>query len=343
MEQRYKSATETLNIIKPLFKLAGITRLADLSYLDNSTSIFVYAAIRPNAKSLTSSMGKSRNKEQAKCSALIESLETYFAEEVKSTLNNISYNQLIRKNNFIAINYNQLGFNVIIDDNQELDWCLGQTLLSRNPVWIPYIGLTLDSNLLMSKIVGQNSDGLATGNQFKEAIIYSFLELIERISIKSNVKYYLENIDPSLLDYINNDQINIAFYSYENIFNIPLIECNILNKNPILNQSVFSGYACHFSKKTAIYKSLSEAIQSKTGVIAGVRDDLSAKEYNFRKINTLKTCPGKDFNQLNSNELSLDHQFIHIKNLLKLSKLDLVFYTYYKKKICIIKSFLLKC
>lgn len=85
---RTKPPSDTLKLLLTQLDKYGITRLADLSYLDDTSNIHVYSAIRPLAKSLTSSMGKGLTIEEAKCSALMESIETFYAEEVLPDLTN---------------------------------------------------------------------------------------------------------------------------------------------------------------------------------------------------------------------------------------------------------------
>ena len=41
-------------------------------------------------------MGKSLHKDEAQCAALMESIETYYAEEVKPTIINVSQEDLVK-------------------------------------------------------------------------------------------------------------------------------------------------------------------------------------------------------------------------------------------------------
>ena len=341
MRKRFRSAANTLEIIYPLVERVGITRLADLSYLDDSSELYVYSAIRPNAKSISVSMGKSIVKEEAKCAALMESLETYFVEEVKPSIKNISYKELVESQS-LFIDINTLAYQATISNEQKLDWCVGRTLLSNKDIYIPHVALTLDSNLLISNIIGQNSDGIASGTNYKEALIYSFLELIERTSIKNNKKKQLECVESKIFSIINKIAINYSFYIYENIFNLPVVECNILNRNPIDNQSIFAGYSCNYSKHEAVIKSISEAIQSKIGVVSGARDDLDNFCYNFTKVNSLVDLAEKvNFQDVSSFDFTLEQQYKNIIEILEFNKKDLAVYTYFDNDITVLKTFLI--
>ena len=271
----------------------------------------------------------------------MESIETYYAEEIKPTLKKVSQNTLA-KNHALFIDVNNEEYNATVSNDEELDWCLGKTLLSNKNIYIPHVCLTLDSNLLVSKIFGQNSSGIASGTNYKEALIYSFLELVERHSMRHSTKKELYNVDHELFKSLHSEAFNIALYLYNNRFGLPVIECNILNRNPLDNQTIFAGYSCHFSKHEAVIKALSEALQSYIGVISGARDDLDASFYNFHTLNTLTTLKEKsDFKHVTSMNFSLLQQYDDIIARLKSHHKDVAVFTYINDDICVLKTFLI--
>jgi len=76
----------------PAAKRAGITRIAELTGLD-TLGIPVFAAVRPLGRSLSTQQGKGITPLAAKVSALMESLETWTAEQAIPTRRG-SYRQL---------------------------------------------------------------------------------------------------------------------------------------------------------------------------------------------------------------------------------------------------------
>src|SRR5690349_5920121 len=72
---------ETLERIRPLMPLAGITRVADVTWLD-TIGIPVVMVVRPNARSLSVAQGKGLNIIAARVSGIMESLECFHAERV---------------------------------------------------------------------------------------------------------------------------------------------------------------------------------------------------------------------------------------------------------------------
>ncbi len=321
---------------------AGITRLADLSYLDSSSSLKVYSAVRPNSKSISISMGKSLDKVEAQCAALMESVETYFAEQVAADVMNTTQNELEQEGK-LFVDINMLGYTTAVSRDQKLDWCLGRTLLTNQEIYIPHVSVSLDSSMLISAVIGQNSDGIASGANFKEALVYSFLELIERLSIRVCNVAQLEGINEEEFKELDISNLEYTFQYYNNMFNIPVIGCNILNKNPLDNQSIMAGYSCHFSKRQALNKALIEAIQSKIGVISGARDNLDESCYLFKNMNALVNVPSKlNFNDVMSLDLSLSEQYQYIVELLRHHRKDLAVFTYLNANISILKTFLIE-
>ncbi|RUR19917.1 hypothetical protein ELY21_02340 [Legionella sp. km535] len=333
-------ASETLgNLLSQLNKY-GITRIADLTYLNNSTSIYVYSAMRPSAKSLTTSMGKGLTIEDAKCSALMESIETFYAEEVIPDIINASFKQLATSN-YRVLKANQLTGAASISEDFPIDWCFGNLLNSKKKILIPHCLLSLDSNRVVNKLVGQNSNGLASGNSFEESLICSFWELNERQSI-NNDKSFLKVDSEYVLPYVGNE-VSTNFFLYKSAFDIPVIGCYIKNINPLDNNKIFAGYGSHRNMAYAMQRALFEAIQSKIGIISGVRDDINDDCYLFTsKHEVIESYHLNKMIPLDPifTALSVLEEYDNIRNILSHFKKDLAYYCYVQDKITVLKSFL---
>ncbi|RAP34879.1 hypothetical protein B1207_14390 [Legionella quinlivanii] len=337
---RIKPSLETVKYLLENLDKFGISRISDLTYLDSSFKLFVYSAIRPSAKSLTSSMGKGITIEDAKCSALMESVETFYAEEVLPDVSNTSLKNIISSNNYF-IRPDQISSLVSISEEFPIDWCWGTLLNLQKEVLIPHCFLSLDSNNVMNRLVGQNSNGLASGNSFEEALIYSFWELNERISVKNNKKS--EVLVDKKFSFCIDDNIECIFYLYESPFCIPVVGCQIRNKSPLDIGKIFAGYASHSNIYFAMERALFEAIQSKVGVISGVRDDITDELYvRASKKTKLKESPRIERMRLNYAlyEISVSEEYKNIKNILSQYKKDLAYYCYTQSEITVLKSFL---
>ena len=77
--------SETFAKANAVGKLAGITRLANVTGLDR-VGVPVVMAVRPNSRSLSVFQGKGLTLELAKISALMEALETFHAESLRLPL-----------------------------------------------------------------------------------------------------------------------------------------------------------------------------------------------------------------------------------------------------------------
>ena len=336
--RRGRTPLETLKVISPYLESFGITRVADLSYLDDSSSLFVHSAIRPLSKSLTVSMGKSQDKDSSKCAAILESIESYHAEEVKPSLNNVSSEEILLRGKALDINAFSRGR--IFEKTYKLGWQIGASLLYGEEVFIPISMISLDTTSVANVMYGCNSDGLATGNTFKEAIVVSFFENVERTVSKTGKKNNLNVPHKFLEEYNLRSDLNVYFYQYVNDF-FPVVECVVQTKNSLLNKVNFRGVGCADNTIHAATKALEEALQSKIGIISGARDDIAKADYAFHMYNKepyKKNTPDAFFEKekLSDVETILES----VKSMLIKQKKDLVFYVLLKEGITILRSYI---
>src|SRR5689334_11965252 len=84
---------QTLERVKPFLPAMGITRIANVTYLDN-IGIPVVMVCRPNSRSLSVSQGKGLTLAAAKASGVMESIENCHAEAITHALRLMTYNDL---------------------------------------------------------------------------------------------------------------------------------------------------------------------------------------------------------------------------------------------------------
>ncbi len=90
---RLMAPRETMERLRPLLPRMGITRLANVTGLDQ-IGIPVVMACRPNSRSLAVSQGKGMDLDAAKVSAAMESIENYHAERIALPLQLATYREL---------------------------------------------------------------------------------------------------------------------------------------------------------------------------------------------------------------------------------------------------------
>ncbi|HHU0101954.1 TPA: YcaO-like family protein [Legionella pneumophila] len=334
MSFRDRNYGETLSILTPFKKLAGITRLADLTHLDY-TELPVYTAIRPRAKSLTTSQGKGLTKEAAQCSALMESIEVYFAEELTPKLTNKTELELAKdKTIFIPINHLSKSVH-FSDSSQPMNWVQAELVFAEKSILVPFAEYSLNSYLPEVLIYSPDTTGLAGGNNYKEALLHGILEVIERQNAQMIAR----------VGFVNSEMIkNITkkfdchIYFHKNIYEIPSFEVLIKSKNPFENQILFKGGGCHLNKQLALNRALTEAIQSRVTTIAGSRDDLIHTKYDFNTSEFPVVIDKKDFSELpNYSVETIEDALSALFEKIKGRNQEILVYKYYDKEICILK------
>lgn len=331
---RVRNYNETFNLLTQFKKLAGITRLADLTHLDY-TGLPVYTAIRPKAKSLTTSQGKGLTKEAAQCSALMESIEVYFAEELIPDVIGKSELELNQdKTPFISVNH--LAKSVrFTSPSQKFNWVNAKLVFSGQTVLAPFAEYSLDSYLPEVLIYSPDTTGLAGGNNYKEALLHGILEVIERQDAQDESE--VVSVTSELVKNVSNS-FEYAINFQENNYGIPTFEVLLKSKTPFENQILFKGSGCHLNKTIALNRALTEAIQSRVTTIAGSRDDLVNTKYDLDANEFPLAINKKIFSEVSDYPVeTIDEAFFVLYEKIKENNQDILVYTYYDKEICILK------
>ena len=96
LHDRRVSPAQTLEILRPLLRRLGITRLGDITGLDN-LGVPIACAIRPNSFSLSVNLGKGPDRDSAHASAAMEAAEIAIAERLPAARLHASLYELDRK------------------------------------------------------------------------------------------------------------------------------------------------------------------------------------------------------------------------------------------------------
>src|SRR5262245_2955833 len=175
---RTRTPAATVRRARRLMRPLGITRLADFTGLD-VIGVPVFSAIRPNGKALSTSQGKGLDPDAAAASALMESIETWHAENVRLRRRRSSARAFAHDD---VIDARRLPRNRRFDPAAELSWVRGWDLLAARPRWVPLEAVTLDTTFPRDHVpvFDVSSNGLASGNHLLEAIEHGLCEIIER-------------------------------------------------------------------------------------------------------------------------------------------------------------------
>jgi len=274
----------------------GITRIADVTGLDR-IGIPVYAAIRPNARSLAVSQGKGIDHDAARTSALMESIEHWHAEHIHKPTRHAPLYVL----GDLAMPISNLhGLSPAFSEAMAIDWIEGFDLLNQRPAWAPLEAVSIDlrrsSEPGATGMIGGN--GLASGNHLLEATIHALCEVIERdattlwfLNTKEDdqeTRIDLETLDDpglvSLVELIDDAGLLVGLYDQTSDLGIPAFGCIVSDAaDAVSPMGYFWGFGCHLSPSVAASRAITEAVQCRLPEIAGSRDDVERAAYALNR------------------------------------------------------------
>ena len=275
----------------------GITRLADITGLDY-LGVPVFAAMRPNARSISVSQGKGLTPDAAAASALMEAAEIAHAERAPRSIARGTSRQ-ISKHERVA-DVRQLAR--LQDENCDkttIEWVRGQDLASGEPVFVPYDLVHTDYTRPPSRLFAQSSNGLASGNHRLEAVIAGLCEVIERDALAHWQMLEFEEraqsrIRPdtirdknarALLALLSERGMSVSVWNATGDIGVACIVCRLAEAlgNDRSSLGAFWGAGCHLDRGVALVRAVTEAAQSRLTYIAGVRDDIQRRHYCVRR------------------------------------------------------------
>jgi YcaO-like protein with predicted kinase domain len=286
---RVASLAATWKRFAPAAKRAGITRIAELTGLD-TLGIPVFAAIRPMGKSLSTQQGKGLSRDAARISALMESLETFSAEQARAAVRG-SYRVLSKHRRVVDVRELPRPRGRL-DLDERWSWIVGCDLISGEPILVPLDTVTLDTTFTKPPAFDISSNGLASGNNLVEAIVHGLCEVIERDAEAAwrrsgdDRRLVLDTItDPacaSLIERIVAAGSRVIVWDLASRVGLCAIGCAIVEdpREPAWRAlGVYQGFGAHLRPEIAIARALTEAAQTRLTYIAGGRDDFFAEDY----------------------------------------------------------------
>lgn len=281
----------TIARARRLMRRLGITRLANLTGLD-SLGVPVWSAIRPNGRSLATSQGKGLTDDHARASALMESIETWHAENVR--LRRRRGTPAAMRAARTTVDVRALPRLRTIDAARSIDWVEGWDLLREEAVWVPLEAVTLDTVFAdgYEPSFDVSSNGLASGNHLLEAIVHGVCEVIERDgearwrAARGDRRVDLATIeDPvtrALVERVRAGGAHLTVWDLTTDVGIPIYGCALLEdpREPSWRPlGLYQGFGCHLDPAIALIRAVTEAAQTRVTYIAGSRDDFFPFDY----------------------------------------------------------------
>ncbi len=286
----------TLACLRPLLPAFGITRLANLTGLD-VIGLPVMQAVRPNARSNAVFQGKGLEPDSARCSALMEAIETFHAERILKPLRLASSFDLASAARLVDVERLPCMAGSPFHSRFDLLWIEGRDLRSDEPLWLPYECVHARFTVPYPQGSGCfpcTTNGLASGNRRLEALVHGLCEVIER---DATALFELGRLDREarridcgsiddrdcldLVEAIRRAGLGIAVWDLTTDIGVAAFGCQIMEgpDGPALLALPAEGQGCHPDRGIALARALTEAAQSRLTAIAGARDDISRSRY----------------------------------------------------------------
>lgn len=320
---RAATPEETLARITPIAKRLGITRLANVTGLDQ-VGVPVWTAVRPLARSLTVSQGKGLTDDFSKCSALMESIETYHAERIVPEAVELPFSAYRQDSAFVDPEMLARPDYSFPPDDPMILWVRARDIASGRKRWIPHELFNLDATKRRARpaLFITSSNGLASGNTSQEAMLHGICEVVERDQVscwlqkdmqspRPPTKLILSSVDDCGSRTIINRcaQIGLDLHVWYATVDIGLpvfwaVVADGDGNTHFPHRAIGSG--CHPYKAIALSRALTEALQIRLSNISGVRDDIGWLQY---RNNTVR-CPADWIAEVRRREETVDFRIM---------------------------------
>jgi ribosomal protein S12 methylthiotransferase accessory factor len=273
---------QTWSRIAPLLRHAGITRVADLTRLDDP-GIPVMQAIRPQSHSLVVTLAGGVTPLLARVGAAMASLELWHAENLPFPQRWASLGE-VRAN----LGYNPEGLRLhtpnLLNDGMVLDWVPATQLLSGRTTLLPRAVVEHDLRVRdewSPPVFVASRDGLAAGNTHAEAVLHALYEVVGR---DCAARAHLAGAAPRLdLAGIDSDDARrmldrfaaagacVHIHDVTGPADVAAFEVTLdaTGAAPAVRAT-----ACHLDREVALCRALCAAARERLARIAGARDDL---------------------------------------------------------------------
>jgi len=297
-------ARETLARARAQARRVPISRLADLTPLDR-LRLPVYSATTPLARDLTIHTGKGLDAESAELSALMEAVERVSAEQVERPTLRSSFRRMSDK---VRSAIDPRAFDLPDDsrfsDDRPLTWIDGWDLVRKETVWVP---LDLATSPPAEGVLRHvDTNGLAAGNTLLEAVVHGLCEVIERDALglllfrsifgdADDEPIEARRIDPASLPEVCRDWrarisangLLLETEALDSDTRIPVFRSVLIDDAYPSGRGTetrfFLGLGASPNATVAAIRSITEAVQSRVGIVHGARDSFNSVSAPWRR------------------------------------------------------------
>lgn len=292
---RVRSFVETWDSLRPNLAPAGITRVANVTGLDD-IGIPVMMVCRPNARTVAVSQGKGLSPDAARISGVLEAIEIFHAEELEPTSEPATATAMAQEASILDLSALPLQTpESWVDRERRIAWIDGIDLVSGEHRAIPYECVQMGRVAPSVRMFASTSSGLASGNTHMEAVSHAVCELVERhaavtwhelpTAVRRTTGVDLGTVEDlscrTLIDHFAQAGVAVGVWEITSEIAIPAFACYIAQRftRHARWPRPAAGFGCHPSRDVALARALTEAAQSRLTHISGARDDMTEDQY----------------------------------------------------------------
>jgi len=302
--ERSVRVAETYERVRGIARRVPITRVTDLTPLDD-LGLPAYAAITPLARDLKVHNGKGATREAARVSAMMEAIERVTAERTSAPTIVASYDELSARGPLPPVDPRafELPDDTAYRPDAPFTWVEGRELLTGRDVLIPLdLVISPPAEGILRDV---DTNGLASGNIHLEAVTHAICEIVERDAfsqilfmaafgdyethahsvividkptLPARVLEWAERIGRAGLKL---DVLDITTDVGVPTFHALLLDPHYPAPGGERRPRRFFGSGTHPDPETAVFRAVSEAVQSRLIVIQSARDS----------YNNIRTAP----------------------------------------------------
>jgi YcaO-like protein with predicted kinase domain len=295
---------ETLRRIRPHLAKGAITRVADVTGLD-TVGLPVAVAVRPASGTLSVEGGKGATFAAAMASAAMEAIERYVAEaadieRVWATTAEMAGRLPCPPEALPMLR------NAAVAPDRRYSWSAMRDLADDSEWWVPTDLVILPTGDLrpdLSHPWAAGSNGLASGNHLLEAVCAGIYEVIERdattcwnLAAEHGDTPTLVVDQSTLRDELLLDVLGVLDRAGADAVicwcptdvGVPTAMAYLVDRER--GVGIYKGYGCHLEPEIAVIRAVTEAVQSRTILVSGARDDLLRPSYDAMKRSDVRAA-----------------------------------------------------
>ena len=295
----------TIKNASRFFSQVGITAVSDITDLDR-IGIPNFMSVRPldQGPGISYYNGKGIRKIDAHAGAIMEAIERHAGERWSHDVILGSYSELSQK--YTCVNPYDLSMPFLIQYSHDLilEWVDGLNLATKERVLVPLncVQCPYEPKNGGTKLFHASTNGLASGNNLTEAVVHAIFEVIERYAYalaaaeaelgpimqsllgklpklpKRKYKQVLIDGLPTsakrLLSKIKRAGLQPYIRDFSAYAPIAVIDCALVDSVSSSSNAAYGGLGAHLDAEVALLRAITEAAQSRLGMIQGGREDL---------------------------------------------------------------------